>query len=78
MVPLQASVAYPSTINSLAPGYLAWDDASVLINNISVGSMLSENKYNFVGVEDIFKKSYAICTVALKNSKESLQIYLIH
>ncbi|KAL2250587.1 protein REVEILLE 8 [Sesamum indicum] len=53
LVPLQASVAYPSTssMNPLAPGYPTWDEASVLVNNPSTGAMPSENEYNFLAVE---------------------------
>ncbi|XP_042943686.1 protein REVEILLE 8 isoform X1 [Carya illinoinensis] len=32
LVPLQASIAYPSLLNNLAPGYSPWDDTSMLIN----------------------------------------------
>lgn len=32
LVPLQASMAYPSLVNNLAPGYSLWDDTSTLIN----------------------------------------------
>lgn len=32
LVPLQASMAYPSLVNNLAPGYSPWDDNSTLIN----------------------------------------------
>ncbi|XVF55408.1 hypothetical protein PTKIN_Ptkin06aG0033700 [Pterospermum kingtungense] len=35
LVPLQASMAYPSSINTVAPGYASWDDASVLVNTVS-------------------------------------------
>ncbi|KAI3472728.1 hypothetical protein Pfo_029371 [Paulownia fortunei] len=61
LVPLQASVAYPSSsVNSLAPGYSTWDDASLLVNNPSTGGMPSENEYNFLGVEaDIGSKGAA-------------------
>ncbi|GMN39072.1 hypothetical protein TIFTF001_008309 [Ficus carica] len=32
LVPLQASVAYPSSVNTILPGYFSWDDASLLIS----------------------------------------------
>nr|AGZ16403.1 MYB3 [Scutellaria baicalensis] len=51
LLPLQASLAYPSSINSIAPGYPTWEDA-VLVNNQSTGAMPSENEYNYLGVED--------------------------
>ncbi|KAL0338389.1 UNVERIFIED_CONTAM: protein REVEILLE 8 [Sesamum calycinum] len=62
LVPLQASVAYPSTssVNPLATGYQTWDEASVLVNNTSTGGMPSENEYNFLAVEaDIGSKGAA-------------------
>ncbi|CAA0836462.1 Protein REVEILLE 8 [Striga hermonthica] len=52
LAPLRAAMAYSSaSMNSLAPGYPAWDDASVLVNNLSSGAVPSENDYNFRGVE---------------------------
>ncbi|PSR98203.1 Protein REVEILLE like [Actinidia chinensis var. chinensis] len=35
LAPLQASLAYPSSLSSLAPGYSPWDDTTVLINTPS-------------------------------------------
>ncbi|XP_021289952.1 protein REVEILLE 8-like [Herrania umbratica] len=32
LVSLQASMAYPSSINTIAPGYAPWDEASLLVN----------------------------------------------
>ncbi|KAI3697196.1 hypothetical protein L6452_30035 [Arctium lappa] len=32
LLPLQASIGYPSSMSSLALGYSAWDDTSMLIN----------------------------------------------
>ncbi|GER28668.1 homeodomain-like superfamily protein [Striga asiatica] len=52
LAPLQAAMAYSSaSMNSLAPVYQAWDDASVLANNLSSGAVPSENDYNFRGLE---------------------------
>ncbi|KAH6762397.1 Homeodomain-like superfamily protein [Perilla frutescens var. hirtella] len=61
LVPLQTSMAYPSSsLNSLAPSYPTWEDASVLVNNASAGTMPSENEYNYLGVEaDIGSKGAA-------------------
>ncbi|CAA3006247.1 REVEILLE 8 [Olea europaea subsp. europaea] len=60
LVPLQASMAYPSSANSLAPGYPTWDDASMLGNNPSSGAMHSLNEYNLHGFEaDIGSKEVA-------------------
>ncbi|KAK6146968.1 hypothetical protein DH2020_017880 [Rehmannia glutinosa] len=77
LVPLQASMAYPSSsVNSLAHGYPTWDDASVLANNPSSGSMPSENEYNFIGVEGIpdFAEVYGfIGSVFDPDSKDHVQ-----
>ncbi|XP_057461525.1 protein REVEILLE 8-like isoform X4 [Actinidia eriantha] len=52
LAPLQASLAYPSSLSSLAPGYSPWDDTPVLINTPSVGTMPSQEEYTLHGVED--------------------------
>ncbi|PIN03718.1 Zuotin [Handroanthus impetiginosus] len=61
LVPLQASVAYPTaSVNSLAPGYPTWDDASVLVSHPSSGTIPSEKEYNILGAEaDIGPKDAA-------------------
>lgn len=52
LVPLQASLAYPSSLNSLPPGYAPWDEASMLLNTESSEIMPSQDEYsNFYGVE---------------------------
>ncbi|KAA8516504.1 hypothetical protein F0562_016990 [Nyssa sinensis] len=51
LVPLQASMGYPSSLNSLPPGYPPWDDTSMLINTPSSGIMPSQDEYNLQGVE---------------------------
>lgn len=42
-------MAYPSSLNPLAPGYSPWDD-SHLLNSLSGGSMASQDEYT-LGVE---------------------------
>ncbi|XP_059646940.1 protein REVEILLE 8-like isoform X2 [Cornus florida] len=60
LVPLQVSMAYPSSLNSLAPGYPPWDETSMLINTPSSGIMSSQEEYNLQGVEaDIGSKGVA-------------------
>ncbi|XP_058215492.1 protein REVEILLE 8-like isoform X2 [Rhododendron vialii] len=44
-----ASMAYPSSLNPLAPGYSPWDDTH-LLNTLSGGSMASQDEYA-LGVE---------------------------
>ncbi|KAK2977609.1 hypothetical protein RJ640_007245 [Escallonia rubra] len=43
---LQASMAYPSSLNSLAPGYSPWDDTSMLIRSPSSAIMASQDEYS--------------------------------
>ncbi|KAF5950768.1 hypothetical protein HYC85_012761, partial [Camellia sinensis] len=45
-VPLQASMANPSSLNLLAPGYSPWDDTSMLIQTPLGGIMRSQDEYN--------------------------------
>ncbi|XP_028059091.1 protein REVEILLE 8-like isoform X3 [Camellia sinensis] len=53
-------MAYPTSLNSLAPGYSPWDDTSMLIHSPSGGIMLSQDEYNLHGVEaDIGSKGVA-------------------
>ncbi|TMW89559.1 hypothetical protein EJD97_016978 [Solanum chilense] len=51
LVPLQASMGYPSSMNSLPPGYPTWDDASVLINSPSGGVMSSQDEYHLQRIQ---------------------------
>ncbi|XP_042475171.1 protein REVEILLE 8-like [Macadamia integrifolia] len=51
-LPLQASMAYPSTLNCLVPGYSPWEDTSMLVNTSSSGTVPSLDEYtNLHGVE---------------------------
>ncbi|CAK9164777.1 unnamed protein product [Ilex paraguariensis] len=60
LVPLQASMAFPSSLNYLAPGYSPWDDASMFINTPPSGIMPSQGEYSLHGVEaDIGSKGAA-------------------
>ncbi|KAF8369326.1 hypothetical protein HHK36_032665 [Tetracentron sinense] len=53
LVSLQASMAYPSTLNCLAPGYSPWHDTAMLINTKSSRIMPSQDEFtNLLGVED--------------------------
>ncbi|XP_052174301.1 protein REVEILLE 8-like isoform X2 [Diospyros lotus] len=51
LAPLQASMAYPSSLTSLPPGYSPWDDTSMLINTASGGMMPSQDEHNLHGLE---------------------------
>ncbi|KAF8396642.1 hypothetical protein HHK36_018266 [Tetracentron sinense] len=53
LVSLQASMAYTSTLNCLAPGYSPWHDTAMLINTKSSRIMPSQDEFtNLLGVED--------------------------
>ncbi|CAN4109635.1 unnamed protein product [Withania somnifera] len=51
LVPLQASMGYPSSMNSLPPGYPSWDDTSILINSPSGGVMPSQDEYHLQRIQ---------------------------
>ncbi|GMP50553.1 hypothetical protein CsSME_00017125 [Camellia sinensis var. sinensis] len=51
LVPLQASMANPSSLNLLAPGYSPRDDTSMLIHTPLGGIMRSQDEYNLHRVE---------------------------
>ncbi|XP_071734768.1 protein REVEILLE 8 isoform X2 [Rutidosis leptorrhynchoides] len=49
LIPLQASIGYPSSMSTLSPGYAPWDDTSLLIN--SGGMMSSQEEFDLQGFE---------------------------
>lgn len=52
LVPLPASMAYPSSMNTFAPGYALWDETSVLINSATSKIMPSQDELpNLHGAE---------------------------
>ncbi|KAI8015216.1 Protein REVEILLE 8 [Camellia lanceoleosa] len=55
LVPLQASMANPSSLNLLAPGCSPWDDTSMLIHTPLGGIMRSQDEYNLHRVEGMLK-----------------------
>ncbi|KAF5953841.1 hypothetical protein HYC85_006697 [Camellia sinensis] len=55
LVPLQASMANPSSLNLLAPGYSPRDDTSMLIHTPLGGIMRSQDEYNLHRVEGMLK-----------------------
>lgn len=61
LVPLQASVVYPSSVNTILPGYFPWDDASLLISPSSSKMSTSQEDFaNFQGTEaDVASKGVA-------------------
>ncbi|KAF5799296.1 putative transcription factor MYB-HB-like family [Helianthus annuus] len=50
LLPLQASMCYPSSMCALAPGYVPSDDTSLLISP-SGGSMPSQDEFDLHGIE---------------------------
>ncbi|KAK2999789.1 hypothetical protein RJ639_022852 [Escallonia herrerae] len=62
LAPLQASMAYPSSLNSLAPGYSPWDDTSMLITSPSSAIMASQDEYSLQGVEGMHKTFLLLLT----------------
>ncbi|XP_059595084.1 protein REVEILLE 8 isoform X2 [Vitis vinifera] len=60
LVPLQASVAYPSSLHSLVPVYSPWDETSMLINTATSGIAPPQDEYSLHMVEaDIGSKGVA-------------------
>ncbi|KAK9920800.1 hypothetical protein M0R45_029346 [Rubus argutus] len=45
LIPLQASLAYPSSMNAIASGYCPWDETSILINDGSNQIVLSHEEF---------------------------------
>ena len=58
LVPVQASIAYPSSVNPLAPGYPTWDDASVIASAQSSGMLPSQDEYSLHGAEGMHNVLY--------------------
>jgi hypothetical protein len=60
-MPLQASMAYPCSVNNLASGYSPWDDTSMMINASSSKVMPSQDDFTSLhGTEaDIASKGVA-------------------
>ncbi|XP_031111649.1 protein REVEILLE 8-like isoform X1 [Ipomoea triloba] len=60
LLPLPGSMAYPSSVNPLAPGYPSWDETSMLVNASTSGMMPPEDEFNVHGVEaDVGSKGAA-------------------
>ena len=49
LVPLQASIAYPSSVNAMVPGYSSWDEPSLLISPTS--SKISASLEEFANLQ---------------------------
>ena len=52
LMPLQGSLAYPSSINNLASGYSPWDETSMMINASSSQMVPSQDDFTSLhGIE---------------------------
>lgn len=63
LVPIQASIGYPSAVNSLAPGYPTWDDASLVVRAPTSGILSSQDEYNLHGAEGMLTLKYFIKSI---------------
>ncbi|KAM7254905.1 hypothetical protein ACFE04_020146 [Oxalis oulophora] len=74
LMPLQASLAYPSSVNNLVPGYASIDDPAPIINAASGNIMSSEDSYaNLHEIEaDIGSKR------AIRASNQAKQEPMLH
>lgn len=53
-MPLQASMAYPSSLNTVSPGYASWDEASLIIHTASSKIMPLQDEFtNIRGAEGV-------------------------
>lgn len=53
LAPLQASMGFPSSLNSFGSGYSPWDDSSMLINAQSDGIAPSQDDFTLHGIEGV-------------------------
>lgn len=63
LIPIQASIGYPSAVNSLAPGYPTWDDASLVVRAPASGILSSQDEYNLHGAEGMLTLKYFIKSI---------------
>ncbi|KAL8193332.1 hypothetical protein R6Q57_026913 [Mikania cordata] len=67
LLPLHASMCYPSSMSGLAPGYSPWDDSSQLISP-SGGIVTSQDEYDLHGIEADAGPRGALKTSNISNS----------
>jgi len=55
------AMGYSASFNSIAPGYPAWDDASILVNTSTSGVKASQDDYNLNVPEGIYDFCSIVC-----------------
>ena len=64
LIPLQGSLAYPSSMNAIASGYCPWDEASMFLNAGSDQIVLSHEEFmNRQGTEGKYSLSYVFLLI---------------
>lgn len=63
LVPLQASIAYPSSMNALAAGYSPWDDTTMLINAAPNNIMTPQDEFDNLHVTEGMHGYFLLCVL---------------
>lgn len=64
LIPLQASLAYPSSMNAIASGYCPWDETSIFINDGSNQILLSHEEFiDRQGTEGMYTFSFVFVLI---------------
>lgn len=63
LVPLQASIAYPSSVNALASGYSPWDDNRMLINAAPNNAMTPQDAFANLHVTEGMHIYFLLCVL---------------
>ncbi|XP_075637898.1 protein REVEILLE 8-like isoform X1 [Castanea sativa] len=79
LMPLQGSLAYPSSINNLTSGYSPWDETSMMIN-ASSSQMVSSSQDDFTSLHGIEADIASKGVARLSNSiqKQGKQAPVLH
>nr|XP_048320970.1 protein REVEILLE 8-like isoform X2 [Ziziphus jujuba var. spinosa] len=67
LLPLPASLAYPSSMNAMGSGYPPWDDTSMLINAAPNKAMASQEEFPNLHVTEADIASKGVTTVSNSN-----------
>nr|XP_048322011.1 protein REVEILLE 8 isoform X4 [Ziziphus jujuba var. spinosa] len=67
LLPLPASLAYPSSMNAMGSGYPPWDDTSMLINAAPNKAMASQEEFANLHVTEADIASKGVTTVSNSN-----------
>lgn len=63
LIPLQASLAYPSSMNAIASGYCPWDETSIFINDGSNFVLSHEEFIDRQGTEGMHTFSFVFVLI---------------